>query len=85
MFMRFTCDVDASFFKLTDIQYPLCVLSHLSRVRLLATPETVARQAPLSIEFSRQAYWSGLPFPPPGVFPDPRIKPTSSASSNSWK
>ena len=34
MFMRFACDVDSSFFKLTDIQHPLCVLSHLSRVRL---------------------------------------------------
>ena len=38
----------------------------LSRVRLLATLWPVARQAPLSMGFSRQAYWSGLPFPPPG-------------------
>ena len=35
------------------------------------TPWTVAYQAPLSIEFSRQEYWSGLPFPPPGNLPDP--------------
>ena len=41
----------------------------LSRVRLFATPWTVAYQAPQSMEFSRQAYWSGLPFPSPGIFP----------------
>ena len=38
------------------------------------TTWTVARQAPLSVEFSRQEYWSGLPVPSPGDFPDPRIK-----------
>ena len=38
------------------------VLSHFSRVRLFTTPRTIARQAPLSMEFSRQEYWSGLPF-----------------------
>ena len=43
----------------------------LSRVRLFATPWTVARQAPLSMEFSRQEYWSGLPWPSPGDLPDP--------------
>ena len=42
-----------------------------SRVWLFAIPWTVAHQAPLSIEFSRQEYWSGLPFPPPGNLPDP--------------
>ena len=46
----------------------------LSRVLLFATPWTVAHQAPLSMGFSRQEYWSGLPFPPP------RIKPASLAS-----
>ena len=43
------------------------------------TPWTVACQAPLSMEFSRQEYWSGLPFPPPGNLPDPWIKPESLA------
>ena len=42
------------------------------------TPWTVACQAPLSVEFSRQEYWSGLPFPTPGDLPDPRIEPGSS-------
>ena len=42
-----------------------------------ATPQTVARQAPLSIGFSRQEYWSGLPCPSPGDLPDPGIEPTS--------
>ena len=49
----------------------------LSRVRLFATPWTVAYQAPLSMGFSRQGYWSGLPFPSPGDLPDPGIKPRS--------
>ena len=50
----------------------------LSHVRLLATPWTVAYQAPLS-GFSRQEYWSGLPFPSPGDLPDPGIEPRSPA------
>ena len=56
----------------------VCVKS-LSRVRLFVTPWTVAHQAPLSMGFSRQEYWSGLPFPPPGGLPDPGIKPRSPA------
>ena len=49
----------------------------LSRVRLFATLWTVAYQAPLSVGFSRQEYWSGLPFPSPGDLPNPGIKPRS--------
>ena len=45
----------------------------------LETPWTIARQAPLSMVFSRQEYWSGLPFPSPGNLPDPGIKPGSPA------
>ena len=45
----------------------------------LATPWTVARQAPLSMGFSRQEYWSGLPFPSPGGLPNPGIEPGSPA------
>ena len=48
-------------------------------VQLFATPWTVARQAPLSMEFPRQEYWSGLPFPSPGDLPDPGIEPASPA------
>ena len=51
----------------------------LSRVGLFATPWTVARQAPLSMGFSRQEYWSGLPFPSPGDLPNPGIEPGSPA------
>ena len=47
----------------------------LSCVRLFATPWTVAYQAPQSMEFSKQEYWSGLPFPSPGDLPNPGIKP----------
>ena len=43
----------------------------LSCVHLFGTPWTVARQASLSMEFSRQEYWSGLPCPPPGDLPNP--------------
>ena len=46
----------------------------LSRVRLFVTPWTVAYQAPPSVGFSRQEYWSGLPFPSPGDLPDPGIE-----------
>ena len=49
----------------------------LSRVQLFATPWTVAYQAPQSMEFSRQEYWSGLPLPSPGDLPDPGIVPRS--------
>ena len=52
-------------------------LKLLSSVRLFATPWTTACQAPLSMAFPRQEYWSRLPFPPPGDFPDPGIKPES--------
>ena len=51
----------------------------LSRVRLFATPWTVAHQAPRSVGFSRQEYWNGLPFPSPGDLPDPGIEPRSPA------
>ena len=51
----------------------------LSHVRLFVTPWTVAYQAPLPIEFSRQEYWSGLPFPSPGDLPDPGNEPRTHA------
>ena len=51
----------------------------LSRVRLFATPWTVAYQAPPSMGFSRQECWNGLPFPSPGDLPDPGIEPGSPA------
>ena len=51
----------------------------LSRVRLFATPWTIAHQAPPSMGFSRHRYWSGVPFPSPGDFADPGIEPRSSA------
>ena len=51
-----------------------------SRVQLFAAPSTVAHQAPLSMEFSRQDYWSGLPFATPRDLPNPGVKPMSLAS-----
>ena len=51
----------------------------LSRVRLFATPWTVAYQAPPSMGFSRQEYWSGLLFPSPGDLPYPGIEPAAPA------
>ena len=52
----------------------------LSHVRLFATLWTVARQVPLSMGFSKQKYWSGLPCPPPGELPNLGIEPTSPVS-----
>ena len=49
----------------------------LSHIRLIATPWVVARQAPLSMGFSRQGYWNRFPFPSPGDLPNPEIKPGS--------
>ena len=53
-----------------------CSVAH---VQILVTPWTVAYQAPPSMEFSRQEYWSGLPFPSPGDLPNPGIEPRSPA------
>ena len=61
-----------------------CLLSHSSWVWLFGTPRTVACQAPLFMGFSRQEYWSGLPFPAPGYLPDSEIElgsPVSLADS----
>ena len=54
-------------------------VNSLSRVRLFATSWTVAYQAPPSVGFSRQEYWSGLPSPSPGDLPNPGIEPRSPA------
>ena len=56
----------------------VCVKS-LRHVQLFATPWTIAHQTPLSMGFSRQEYWSGLPFPSPGDLPNPGIEPGSPA------
>ena len=60
------------------------VVESLCYVQLFVTPWTVARQAPLSMGFSRQEYWSGLPFPSPGDLPVPGIKPASPALAGSF-
>ena len=55
----------------------MCVPSCFTPIRLFATPWTVAHQAPLSMGFSRQECWKGLPRPPPGDLPDPGVEPAS--------
>ena len=55
----------------------VCMLSCFSRIQLVVTPWTLARQPPLSMGFSRQEYWSGLPFSFPGDFPNPGFEPGS--------
>ena len=58
--------------------FPYCaVLSCFNRVQLFATPWTIACQVPLSMGFSRQEYWSVLPFPSPGDLPNPGVKSVS--------
>ena len=59
--------------------HPKKKVKSLSRIRLFATPWTVAHQAPPSMGFSRQEYWSGVPFPFPGDLPNPGIEPGSPA------
>ena len=59
--------------------YVAMKVKSLSHVRLFATPWTIAYQAHLSMEFSREEYWSGLPFPSPGDLPEPGIEPGSPA------
>ena len=56
-----------------------CVPSHFSRVLLFVILWIVACQAPMSMGFPRQEYWSGLPCPSPGIPPDSRIEPASQA------
>ena len=91
-FLRISCNVDLKQYQKLFIFYhivlipiglyltswmDICMLSSLSRVWLFAAPWTVVHQAPLSVGFSRQEYWSGLPCLPPGNLPDPEIEPTS--------
>jgi len=68
------------FLKKSNIELPLLLLfNHSVITDSFAIPWTVACQALLSMGFSRQEYWSGLPFPFPGDLPNPGIKPTSPA------
>ena len=67
-------------FSAPSLQLPTCVPSRFSRVLLFLSLWTIAFQAPLSMGFSRQEYWNGLPCPPPGDLPDPGIKPSSLTS-----
>ena len=65
--------------KFIKFVHNVCILSCFSCVRLFATLWTVAHEAPPSMGFSRQEYWSGLPFPSAGDLPDPGIEPVSPA------
>ena len=77
-YLHITCTILQLNSSLVYLQY-LCVFSH-SVLSDSVTPRTVAHQAPLSIEFSRQEYWSWLPLPTLGDLPDPGIEPVSLAS-----
>ena len=61
------------------VMYIILWSSLLSHVRLFVTPQTVAYETSPPMGFSRQEYWSGLPFPSPGDLPDPGIEPRSPA------
>ena len=80
--LHLSCNLPTSYvhrwFPAFIIFLPLKVkVKSLSLVQLFATPWTVAHQAPLSMEFSRQDYWNGLPFPSPRDLPDPGTQPGS--------
>ena len=66
--------------KMSDTTMAACMLSRFSCVQFWAILWIVAYQAPLPMEFSRQEYWSGLPWPPPGDFPNPGLEPMSCIS-----
>ena len=70
--------------RLISKKHICCSLFSCSVVSDSVTPRTVARQAPLSMGFSRQEYWSALPCPPPGDLPDPGIEPTSSPQTGGF-
>ena len=55
------------------------LVAQFSHIHLFATPWTIAHQRPLSMLFSRQGYWSGLPFPSPDNLPNPGVEPRSPA------
>ena len=74
------CVVCVLIFSSYEVCVGACILSCFSPVQLFATLWTVACQAPLSLGFSRQKYWSGLPCPPPGDLPDPGTEPVSLSS-----
>ena len=59
----------------------MCVLRCVSHVRFFATLWSISHQAPLTMRFSRQEYWCGMPCPPPGDHPNPGIKPVFLMSS----
>ena len=69
--------INKIFILIRIIQVPVCMPRHFSRVQLFATLWTVAHQAPLNMGFSRQEYWSELPYPPPGSIPNPGMEPKS--------
>ena len=75
--LSFLFDLAVSFSEVCLIEVSAYVLSHFSRVGLFVTLWTIAHQAPLSMGFSRQEYWRGLPCPPSGDLPSPGIKPPS--------
>ena len=75
---------DIGFIKLDQVNFLEWIIQYiylvsLSHVQLFLTSWTVARQAPLSMGFSKQEYWSWFPLPSPGDLPNPRIKPRSPA------
>ena len=75
--LSFLCKNQCHLQKVTSLLLPLCLRACVLRHSVLsdfATPWTVAHQPPLSMEFSRQEYWSRLPFPSPGDLPDPEIE-----------
>ena len=80
IFYRCSIVLQAPEFLKWNIRVCVCVcVCVFNCVQLFATTRTVAHQAPLSTGFSRQEYWSGLPFPSPRNLPDPGIKPKSPA------
>ena len=77
--LNFTLKKSLKLLLLCYVCVHVCMLSHFSRVQHFVTPWTIACQAPLSMGFCRQEYWSGLPFASPGDLSSPGIEPRSPA------
>ena len=78
--LHFLIATNISFITLLKEVYLLILACMLNRIHFFVTPCTVAQQASLSMEFSGQEYWRGVPFPPPGDLSNPGVEPASLAS-----
>ena len=84
-YLVFYANLPSKWWEIITILVVHCEVKSLSHIWLFATPWAVAHHASLSMGFSRQEYWSGLPFPSPGDLPNPGIEPRSPVICENYK